>query len=410
MTNALQLLMLAGATIAGEAAWHAGQTVIDVTAHPSPQAAVDALPETGGVVYFPVGTYRVGAPLVVRLAEGQHVTFRGEGRGSTLVNTNEQGGSLLEITGVDMMAVWRDLKITVRDLNFVGNHKSGSGLVVQHANDLMVDGCFFLGHGDKAVYLKANGCNATVRDCWMRDCKWGIYVEDVHHLTAHGNQMRRLNDGQEQNAFIYIDKNCREVRLTANHLAYGRNRGIVLDGTAQHAIVGNTIEGFDVGIDAVACRDMAIGNNYLRCRTAIRMVDGCDGFSMTGNLIHDSDGIVIENSAGHGGHALSGNVFRKSVYTRCGGIALGDASRCVVTGNVVEDVTLPSAITAGPGGGNHLIKANAVHRAPQDGIVLRETKGNLVAGNLISGCVGQAVVVTDGSDNLVDNNKINAGQ
>lgn len=62
-------------------------------------------------------------------------------------------------------------------------------------NDAPINPCAFFGHGSKAVRLTPQGTNVTVRDCWRRDCRQGVYALNVHHLTLHGNQTRSKNDG-----------------------------------------------------------------------------------------------------------------------------------------------------------------------------------------------------------------------
>ena len=370
------------------------RTVINAAEVGGLQAALDVLPASGGTIFVPAGRHVFKQTVAKRLADGQHLFLMGEGRATVLVNENRQGQPLLQITGA-VGQWWPDLKITIRDLTFVGNHDSGDALVVEYPNDTLIDACFFYGHGGKAVYFKTQGSNAVCRDCWMRDCRRAIYVENVHHLTIHGNQTRSLRGtkqeaGLEQAEQIYLDRNCREVRIVNNHLAYGDNEGIILDGTAQHTIVGNTIEGFRVGILARNdkerdCRDITIGSNYIHFGCAIRMEGRCNGLVISNNIITDSaDGaVVIAAADGSGAHAITGNVIRKSVYKGQGGVALADSQGCTVVGNVFEEVAAP-AIAAGPGGGRHMISANNVAKSAGPQIVVRDAPGCQTINNLTS--------------------------
>lgn len=366
-------------------------TRVDVCETGGLQAALDALPETGGTVFLPAGRYAISSTVEKRLQEGQHLFLVGEGRASVLVNENREGAALLRITGA-VGTWWPDLKITIRDITFVGNHQSGDALAIEYPNDTMIDACFFYGHGGRAVYLGPQGTNVTCRDCWMRDCKTAVRAENIHHLTLHGNQTRSVKDGQEQAEQVFLDRNCREVRVVNNHLAYGHSEGLILDGTAQHTIVGNTIEGFATGILARNdrerdCRDITIGSNYIHHGCAIRLSGPCNGFVISNNIITDSSegAVVIDRADGSGAHAITGNVIRKSVYQGQGGVALGDSLGCTVTGNVFEEVLTTPAITAGPGGGKHLISANNVVKARGEQIVVRDAPGCMVSGNLVDG-------------------------
>lgn len=345
------------------------------------QAALESLPKGGGTIYVGLGRHEIAGPVSKELAEGQHLFIIGEGRGSVLVNTNKSGGPLLQISGVTG-SWWPDLRMTFRDLAFEGNHQSGDGLILMFPNDALVDTCFFLGHGGHAVRLTPHGTNVVVRDCWMRDCKRGVRAENIHHLTLHGNQTRRLAGGQEQEEHVYLSWDCREVRIVNNHFAYGTKSAIILDGTAQHVISNNTIEGFETAIEARGscdqkvrdrCRDIAITSNYLHADIGIRLMGECRGFAVTGNdfINNTRAAVLIEGATGAGKHTLTGNIVRKSVYggaffplpkavPQQGGIVLGDAEGCVVTGNLLDAIDPGPAISAGPGGGGHVIANNRI--------------------------------------------------
>ncbi|MGH7947213.1 MAG: hypothetical protein ACREF9_19735, partial [Opitutaceae bacterium] len=51
------------------------------------QAALDALPETGGIVRVPAGTYEISAPLVIGRSD---VRLEGAGAATHIVNRNTQ--------------------------------------------------------------------------------------------------------------------------------------------------------------------------------------------------------------------------------------------------------------------------------------------------------------------------------
>lgn len=354
---------------------------ISVTEAGGLQSALDALPEQGGTIHIPTGTYKFDKPVTKKLLEGQHLFIIGDGRGSVLSNSNTSGEPLLRISGITGKQ-WPDLRITIRDLAFVGNHNSGDALIVDWPNDTLVDSCFFLGHGGQAIRLSPWGTNITIRDCWMRDCKRGIHAESIHHITLHGNQTRSLPGGQSQEEHLYLGCDCREIRIVNNHFAYGFKTAIILDGTAQHVISNNTIEGFDTAIEAHGvseteyndhCRDIAITSNYLKANIGVHMVGECRGFAITGNEFIDNKNaaILIEQAKGAGKHAITGNLIRKSVYggdasqgsgmnLNQGGIRLGDAGDCIVSGNILDGIDPGPAICAGPGGGRHIITGNRI--------------------------------------------------
>lgn len=326
------------------------------------QKALDMVPESGGAVYIPAGKYEIDRTITVALADRQHLHIYGDGRATVLNFTASDGSHLLQLSGVED-SWWPDLKITIRDLTLVGNYDSGDAFHLLWPNDTMVDSCFFYGFGGCAIVVTPKATNVTIRDCWMRDCKRALHADNLHHLTFHGNQTRSAQDGQQQDEHIYIGSNCREVRIVNNHIAYGHAEAIILDGTAQHVIANNTIEGFVTGIKATGCRDIIIDGNYVHCPTGVLMEGDNRGLTVSGNMMTaNCDGaITIRDAHGSGAHVISGNVIRQSVYEDGQkGIDLGDARDCVVTGNVIEDITAGPAISAGPDLSRHVIANNCV--------------------------------------------------
>jgi len=327
------------------------------------QEALDQLPECGGAVYLPAGTYEIDRTVRCALREGQHLLLCGDGRATVIRFAATDGSHLLELSGVKN-SWWPDLKITLRDLTLVGNYECGDAFHLRWPKDTMVDACFFEAFGGTAIRVSPNATNVTIRDCWMRDCKRALHADNLHHLTFHGNQTRSSNDGQVQDEHVYIGRHCREVRIVNNHIAYGHNEGIILDGTAQHVVANNTIEGFTVGIRAIDCRDIAIQSNYLHCPTGLLMEADTRGMTVSGNLLTtNSEGaVVIRDARGSGGHVITGNIIRRSLYDEPQrGIDLGDSVGCVVTSNTLEDTSDGPPIVSDGDPAVHEIANNCVH-------------------------------------------------
>ncbi len=326
------------------------------------QKALDMVPQSGGAVYIPAGKYEIDKPVKLSLADQQHLYIYGDGRATVLNYTATDGSHFLELSGVEN-SWWPDLKITIRDLTVVGNYECGDAFHLLWPNDTMIDSCFFYGFGGCAIVVTPQATNVTIRDCWMRDCKRALHADNLHHLTFHGNQTRSAEGGQRQHEHIYIGRHCREIRIVNNHIAYGHTEGIILDGTAQHVIANNTIEGFVTGIKAIDCRDIIIDSNYLHCPTGVLMEGDNRGITISGNMMTTNyDGaITIRDAYGSGAHVISGNVIRQSVFEDGQkGIDLGDARDCVVTGNLIEDITDGPAIAAGPDLSRHVVANNCV--------------------------------------------------
>ncbi|NLF17187.1 MAG: right-handed parallel beta-helix repeat-containing protein, partial [Lentisphaerae bacterium] len=315
------------------------------------QEALTLLPPQGGDVYLPAGCYEIDRTVTCRLHEGQHLCLHGDGRATVLRFTATDGSPLLAIDGVPN-SWWPDLRFTLRDLTFVGQEGSGDALHLRWPNDALIDACAFFGFGGTAITVTPNATNVTIRDCWMRDCRRVLHADNLHHLTFHGNQTRSRDGGVVQSEHLYIGKHCREVRIVNNHLAYGQAEAIILDGTAQHVIANNTIEGFTIGIRVRDCRDLTLSANYLHTPTGVLIEGDSRGVVVSGNLFTDNSerALCIRDCHGSGGHVISGNVIRQSVYNDGqGGIDLGEAVDCVVQGNVLEDIDRGPALDGHPG-------------------------------------------------------------
>lgn len=340
------------------------------------QQALEMVPPSGGAVYIPAGKYEIDKTVEIALADRQHLYLYGDGRATVLNYTPTDGSHFLQLSGVEN-SWWPDLKITIRDLTVVGNYHSGDAFHLLWPNDTMVDSCFFYGFGGCAIVVTPSATNVTVRDCWMRDCKRALHADNLHHLTFHGNQTRSAQDGQKQDEHIYIGRHCREVRIVNNHIAYGHAQAIVLDGTAQHVVANNTIEGFVEGIKAISSRDILINSNYIHCPTGILMLGGNRGLTMTGNtFIDNNEAIAVSEGNDSGGHVISANIIRQSHHGEGRrGIELGEARDCIVTGNMFEGLTEGPAISAEPSSAGHVITSNR-----------------------IAACAGEAVAITAGPD------------
>ena len=144
------------------------------------------------------------------------------------------------------------------------------------------------------------------------------------------------------------------------------------------------------------CRDIAINSNYVLAEVGMHLRGPCRGFAISGNTFVNTPrgAVVIDQAAGAGRHSITGNVIRKSVYggaffpmpgtaTRQGGISLGDAEDCIISHNLLEGIDPGPGISAGPGGGRHLVTANRIVAAKGTPLAI-EAAGCLVDNNLIA--------------------------
>jgi len=139
--------------------------------------------------------------------------------------------------------------------------------------------------------------------------------------------------------------------------------------------------------------DITIGSNYFCHGTSIRLEGPCNGFVISDNIVRNAHVgfVVIRNAQGSGAHSITGNVVRQSVWRDegheppVGGIVLGDGTGCNVVGNLFDNALSRPAITAGPGGGKHIISSNNIVNMDGEQILVKDAPDCLVSENLING-------------------------
>src|SRR5690606_31689425 len=105
--------------------------------YPSLQAAIDAVPEGGGLVRIPPGRFEIDQPLVIAKDD---VRIEGAGGATHIVNVNEQGQPAIKIGHPDVennsrARLWR---IQIGNLRLTGNEKSGHGIHANRINEIFL--------------------------------------------------------------------------------------------------------------------------------------------------------------------------------------------------------------------------------------------------------------------------------
>lgn len=154
------------------------------------QAAIDSLPSFpyfGGVVFFPQGTYKVTAALVV--PDGKRIIFQGSGRQATALDISATAGiSLIDVAaGVSSELFFRDL--TFR----------GDGLTAQAFLDL-----------DAAVGVTVQECNVeAIRDVVRTEFGPDVLFENAHidlpPLATASFWRQTLFPGEGDLTWIYVE-------------------------------------------------------------------------------------------------------------------------------------------------------------------------------------------------------------
>jgi hypothetical protein len=319
------------------------RAVIDAGRYPRIQAAIDAMPEEGGVVHLPPGTFEINEPLVVTKSD---VLIEGAGTATHIKNINTEGKSalILQHPGGDNRnaELWR---IRLADFRITGNEKSGSGIEALRINEVFIDGVTVSFHGGDGIrlyfcYEDPRICNSLI----TYNKKTGLNAIGCHDVVVSANQFEENHD-----ALRFIDGF--NLCMTGNCLDDHLGDGVVIENTYGSVVSGN-------------------------------MIEECSGTAIV--LDRDCYGI-----------ALSANVIAHDVS---GGIALRDAHGCTVSANAFT-IMGKDALNIGPASGritvtgnnfsNSYIGADKLKREANDlaaaGVVLNGTSNVALTGNLFSG-------------------------
>jgi hypothetical protein len=320
------------------------RAVIDAGLYPTIQAAIDALPDEGGVVQLPPGTFEISEPLMVSKSD---VLIEGAGTATHIKNVNTEGKSALILQhhggGDDRNAeLWR---IRLADFRITGNEKSGHGIEGRRINEIFIDGVTVSYHGGDGIrlyfcYEDPRICNSLI----TYNKKTGLNAIGCHDVVVSANQFEENHD-----ALRFIDGF--NLCMTGNCLDDHLGDGVVIENTYGSVVSGN-------------------------------MIEECSGTAIV--LDRDCYGI-----------ALSANVIAHDVS---GGIALRDAHGCTVSANAFT-IMGKDALNIGPASGritvtgnnfsNSYIGADKLKREANDlaaaGVVLNGTSNVALTGNLFSG-------------------------
>jgi hypothetical protein len=327
-------------------------SAIEAIQYPTIQAALDALPRSGGTVRLPPGTFEISKPLRVSMGD---VLFEGAGTATHLKNVNTEGEPAIRIQPARLAEdpntmVWR---VKLADMRITGNPKSGHGIEAVNVNELFLDGVTVSENGGDGVrmfncYEDPRICNSLL----TYNKGAGLNLVACHDIVVSGNQFEENLD-----ALRCIDgyNLCMTGNCVDDHL----RDGVVIENTYGSVVAGNMIEEC-AGVAIVLDRD-------------------CYGITLSANVIaHEKSGGIDLRDA-HG-CTVSGNTF---TIVKANALAIGPgSSRITVTGNNFSDST---------------IGAGKFKREPNDlaasGVVLNGTSDVAVSGNVFSGVTPKAISI-----------------
>ena len=319
------------------------QIEIAAVDYPSLQAAIDALPNSGGVVRLPAGKFEIRRPLVI---EKEDVLLQGAGTATHIVNANDQGEPALVVRPKDHATnaksfLWR---VQLANVRITGNEKSGHGILATRVNEIFVHGVTVSYHGGDGIRL--DHCYEDPRICdslITYNKQNGVALLGCHDIVVCGNQF-------EENRDALLCADGFNLCMSGNNLDDHLRHGVVIENTYGSVVSGNMIEECQ-GVGIILDRD-------------------CYGITLSANVIAHEFTAGIELRDAHG-CAVTGNSF-PIVHNRA--LVIGPASgRISVSGNAFANTYIGEGKTRRP-----------PEQDPAGGIVLEGTSDIAISGNTFS--------------------------
>lgn len=254
------------------------------------QAAITALPASGGTMYFPPGIYLISGTLDFGAKPGVKVAGEGKPGQNAVVG---MGATVIKYTGTDWALKWAAGAATVA---FNGIHIEG----IHFQGTTGVTGGVWLG----------NAANSLIRDCAFSEFKNGTTTAAcirVGEGATYGSQYNTLDnitasasdiavDIYQSNGTRIIGGNFEDTMPTPRTGTYGVR---IRSGGDTTTLIGTVIQGFDTLLD--------IAGTGTSC-TAVR----CEGFATAAYNIPGQKVSVIGGSINNG---INGSVGTGVVLT-----------------------------------------------------------------------------------------------
>ncbi len=320
--------------------------LVDASKFTSLQEAFNAVPEKGGVVRIPPGTYEIDRPLVL---ERENTRVEGSGTATHIVNKNKKGEPALILRHKNYpqdknARAWR---VQLADFRISGSTESGDGILAQGIDEIYIHGMSIDHNGGHGINLIDGYEDPRISDSIITyNAKAGLNLEGCHDIVVNGNQFE-----ENQDAVRCIDGY--NLCMNGNNLDDHLRHGVVIENTYGSVLSGNMIEECR-GVGVVLDRD-------------------CYGITVSANVIaHNESGGVFLNDAW--GCAISANTFTINFVHSI--FVSPNSGRITITGNNFS---------------NAYIGGQAKRNDQAAGILLQQTTGIAISGNIFSGIWNEAI-------------------
>lgn len=297
----------------------------------------------GGVVYFPIGAYYISAAIVLD-GTYDNITFIGENRQSSVIYANgDYAGIQLQASSGDHLNGMEFYDLGFQGSNNIAHTSNRLINVVQYADNLVIDKCYFLEASEDAItiggFVTDSKITGNIVDTTLHDD--GINIggsgNEVTRVLVSGNTVyNAATDG------IHISSGSNHITITNNNI-YNSLSGIGIFNSQDNIISGNQI--YNCG-DGIATKNdtasaLMITNNLIDTTTnigtghGIWLAHSSSDCIVTNNLLKDIESASTAILVTSGTDQLVANNIINGALT---GIDI-NVTRAFVTGNTFQNVT-----------------------------------------------------------------------
>ena len=275
-------------------------------------AAIQALPSTGGEIVILDGTYNITATIAMNK---DNVKLSGNGTATILKrmwDSSVTAKSVIAVTATNGGCCIENLQINGNKETYTSSNNCGIYLSSSN-NTVTKNTC---NNNNNGIYLFSSDNTVTGNTC--NNNNYGIYMSGSNNNTVTGNTCNNNNYG------IYLSGNNSTV---TGNTCNNNNRGIYLSGSNDNTVTGNTCNNNNYGIYLSGNNSTVTGNT---CNNntyhGIRMLG--DNNTVTGNTCsNNAIGIYLYNGSNN---TVTGNTCNNNNN----GIYLSNSSNSTVTGNI----------------------------------------------------------------------------
>ncbi len=375
------------------------------------QEAVEALPASGGTVLIPAGEYKISDPITVKISD---VSLIGEGAGTILLNTSENGKNTIELLGSEEEPLWR---VRVSGMHLKGNEKCGNAVYANHVNEISLSDMWIDYHGKSGIYLDYCYENPRIYDNNIAYNKEnGVLLEGCHDIVVSANQM-------EENGIGIYGAGLYNATVTGNNIDDHIENCIYFINTLGSIITANMLEnckGKSVILDE-DCNGIVVTGNTFRM-PGVLSVSRTKGVVITGNAFDASESTALEVMESIL-VTVSGNIFSGSGegVNRIYGMVMHNVKDVSISGNTMAKTLEGGIYIHGDRNGYVTIIGNTIknpsfnNQGLYSGVMIHNTSHSIISNNVImddqdTKSMKTAIEESGDSDyNMITNNRVNVG-